>query len=404
MFDKILSKTLVKDLLHEVIRDERFTSTKDGAPENFGIENFYGLLIVMDAIYKYSIIINNDAYFEEYIVQLRRMLKRLDNHKDLENGVNRLIIKFTAKVLNIEDTKDADSKRDILSYIYNKYIVDGYVFYGFNSSMKDGFSNGIDARKIDIPIERLRQINHFFNNRGFINYIDVNDGDDNYIVLTDNFALAYFYAMSSPTYLKDICCNDRYMNEKEYDLMAFYRGDYEKARENIIKFSHEVRLSLHEGEVMLEAFTNMWNKLNITNAKSSVAFIKRKVVGRNYLKNIRDIFASLDDEKLSVLVGKIFENKDNFYKRYSPVLKDDFTILDLYSYRELYNTDEELLFREESNVLLNDKYFDDLEDEYSVTSLSSLVNNYGKSTILGLVGMLMITIGAALIIFLTYYS
>ena len=127
MFDKILSKTLVKDLLHEVIRDERFTSTKDNAPENFGIENFYGLLTVMDAIYKYSVIINDDKYFEEYIVQLRRMLKKLDNHKDLENGVNRLIIKFTAKVLNIEDAESVDGKRTILSYIYNKYIVDGYV-------------------------------------------------------------------------------------------------------------------------------------------------------------------------------------------------------------------------------------------------------------------------------------
>ena len=311
MFDKILSKTLVKDLLHEVIRDVRFTSTKEGTTEDFGIDNFCGLLVVMDAIYKYSIIVVDETYFEEYIVQLRRMLKRLDNHKDLENGVNRLINKFTAKVLNIEDMESVDGKRTILSYIYNKYIVDGYVFYGFNSSMKDAFNRGIDPRNIYTPIEKLRQINHFFNNRGFINFIDVNDDDDEYIVLTDSFALAYFYAMSSPKYLKDICCNDKYMNGNDYDLMAIYRGDYEKARENVIKYSHEVRLSLHEGEVMLEVLTNLWNKFNISNSKPSVAFIKRRSVDMNYLKDIRDIFASVEDEKLSILVSKIFKSNIN---------------------------------------------------------------------------------------------
>ena len=155
---------------------------------------------------------------------------------------------------------------------------------------------------------------------------------------------------------------------------------------------------------MLETLTSIWNSFNINNSKPSVAFVKRRAVDKNYLKDIRDIFASVEDEKLSILVGKIFESDINASKRYTPVLSNDFMIVDLYSYKELYNTPEELLFKEESNILLNDKYFDDLEDEYSVKNLSSLVNSYGKSTILGLVGMLMITLGATLIILLAYYT
>ena len=40
----------------------------------------------------------------------------------------------------------------------------------------------------------------------------------------------------------------------------------------------------------------------------------------------------------------------------------------------------------------------------NVNYLSNAVNNYGKSTILGLVGMLMIALGATLIILFAYYS
>ena len=406
MLEKILSRTDVKDFLHEVLNDQKF-NLEDASPDNKNkdIKELYSFITMMDAIIKFSIIVEKEEYFEEYLLQLRRLLKRIHNIEDLEYGVNKLICKVVSLSLNISDIDDSVNKKTIISYIYDKYIVNGYMFYGFDSSLKDSFSiNGIDPRNIDVPVEKIKQINHLFNNRGLNNFIKYTFEDDVHVMLTDSPALAYFYALSTPRYLLDICANSEYMNDGNYDTYAFYRKDYDTCRSNIIKYSKAMRLSMNEASIMLQTLTSEWNRLDISNSKPCIAFIKRKSLDKNYLKDIRNILMSVESEDIVLSIGKIFKSNMDFEKRYTPISSDSFDIKVMPSYKELYTVAEELIFNEESEIRLNEFYFDDLEEEMKVNYLSNAVNNYGKSTILGLVGMLMIALGATLIILFAYYS
>ena len=406
MLEKILSRTDVKDFLHEVLNDQKF-NLEDASPDNKNkdIKELYSFITMMDAIIKFSIIVEKEEYFEEYLLQLRRLLKRIHNIEDLEYGVNKLICRVVSLSLNISDINDSVNKRTIISYIYDRYIVNGYMFYGFDSSLKNNFSsNGIDPRDIDVPVEKIKQINHLFNNRGLNNFIKYTFEDDVHVMLTDNPGLAYFYALSTPRYLLDICANSEYMNDGNCDNYAFYRKDYETCRNNIIKYSRTMRLSMNEASIMLQTLTSEWNRLDISNSKPCIAFIKRKSLDKNYLKDIRNILTTVESEDIVLSIGKIFKSNMDFEKRYTPISSDSFDIKVMPSYKELYTVAEELIFNEESEIRLNEFYFDDLEEEMKVNYLSNVVNNYGKSTILGLVGMLMITLGATLIILFAYYS
>ncbi len=407
MLEKILSRTDVEEFLHEVLNDQKFNLDNNGLSSNKkdeDIKNLYSLITMMDAIIKFSIIVDNEEFFEEYLLQLRRMLKRIHNVEDLEYGISKLICKIVSLVLNISDLEDTSNKKAILSYIYDRYIVNGYMFCGFDSSISDNFSiNGIDPRNIDIPVERIRQINHFFNNRGFIDFAKFVEEDDAHVIITDSSALAYFYALASPRYLADICATSEYMNDG-YDICAFYRKDYEACRNNIIKFSKFTRLSMNEASVVLQTATSLWNKLDVNNSKPCIAFIKRKDIGRNYLEDIRNIFTIAERDDIVISVSMILKSNINAEKRYTPIDNKSFDIKVMPSYKELYIVAEEVMFNEEKHVNLNEFYFDDLEEELNVNYLSNVVNNYGKSTILGLIGMLMITLGATLIILFTYYT
>ena len=89
MLEKILSRTDVEEFLHEVLNDQKFNLDNNGLSSNKkdeDIKNLYSLITMMDAIIKFSIIVDNEEFFEEYLLQLRRMLKRIHNVEDLEYG------------------------------------------------------------------------------------------------------------------------------------------------------------------------------------------------------------------------------------------------------------------------------------------------------------------------------
>ncbi len=407
MLDKILARTDVKELLHKALTDTRFNSKDQEFSPNSSlfIYNLYSVIIAMDSIIKFSIIVDDDKYVEEFIGQLRRMLKRLDTKEDLMYGESKLLCQIVSRILNIEDIDDYESKKQIISYIYDKYIVNGYMFYSFNSKLKDKFLlDGIDPRNLEIPYTKLRQVSHIFNDHGYLNLIRINYEDDVHIEITSSPGLAYLKALASPSYISDLCTNKEYMNDDKYDKGAIYRKDYEACRNNIIKFCKNGNYSLKDMTIIMNLLVTEWNRLDITASHPAIAFIKRSALGRNYLKDFRQILLKAEKQDVAKTIQELMEDKNEFEIRYTPITKNEMFIRELPSYEEIYNELEAFVFQSEKQIILNEDYMDDFKEEIYPNYLHKALNSYGKSTILGLLGILMITLGATLIILLTYYS
>ena len=173
MLNKILKRADVKEFLHEVLMNERFHNKKSPlTPEGtiYG-KSEYSLMFMMDALIKYSILFESDDLIDEYIAQLKRFMKKCENHRDLVEGVIRILAKMTAVTLNIdiEQIEQPENKRKILSYIYNRYITNGYLFHSFPSSYIEQVKNeGIDSLKYSYNIENFAKTNF---DKGFRKYL-----------------------------------------------------------------------------------------------------------------------------------------------------------------------------------------------------------------------------------------
>ena len=96
------------------------------------------------ALLKYQIIIEDIYYFDEYLEQLEKLFKKLDNFNDICLGINRLIGSICASKLGIKNVEE--NKEEVLRYIYDKYIVDGYFVHGYSSCYEDSIKdNGFDS-------------------------------------------------------------------------------------------------------------------------------------------------------------------------------------------------------------------------------------------------------------------
>ena len=128
MIDKYLKKEDVQSLIKEIKRNPRYFEKEKG------INDFYSdimgselsLYILYDALIKYKIIIDDEALFYDYIIQIDKLYKKIDNYSEIIVGINKLICYMVIRLLNIKGIEEKDNKRKIIDYIYKKYIIDGY--------------------------------------------------------------------------------------------------------------------------------------------------------------------------------------------------------------------------------------------------------------------------------------
>lgn len=406
MLNKILKRADVKEFLHEVLINERFHNKKSPlTPEGtiYG-KSEYSLMFMMDALIKYSILFESDNLIDEYIAQLKRFMKKCENHRDLVEGVTRILAKMTAVTLNIdvEQIEQPENKRKILAYIYNKYITNGYLFHSFPSSYIDQVKNeGIDPLKYSYNIEKFVKTKQILRSHYKKEILTKDLDNTSYITLTDSPALAYHYALHSPLYLAELVAISSYMDDdKKYDRSAYYQQDFKKAEENVEQLCRDLELSNNESTVLLETFVEEWKRLNITNSHPAIAFIKRESLHHNYLKDYRSILETCDREELIYSINRIIDSRIDVEKRYTPIMADDIKVILLPGYREIFNNYED--FKEEKVVLEKEVVKEEMPARVNLRM--EVVNTYGNASILALLGILFITLGATITILLAIYK
>ena len=402
-------KTLLKNehllsILHNVLMNETTKNKVSNASINGESYSYnrYSLLITMDIVIKYKIIINDDIYNNYFLNKLDTITNNYNNHEDLIIKGNSLLIDLVSNKLNVTTTK-AENKKEILKYIYDKYIVNGYCFHSFPSIFKEkteevGLTQDIDIKELN----DLKKIDYIFSNHNYKNIIsrDLKE-KSRAIYITDSPAMAYYYAFRSPEYMAEITSLSKYYNYlKDYNKDAFYLKDYHKCKSNLASLCQHVNMTTKEETTILKTFDKRWKALNLSESLPCIAFIKRSDLAKNYLSNIDDIINSVDTIDLNILVSKITDSKYPIIKRYSNINSLDLTVITMPSYREIRNN--KFIIKDKPKTVVapitREAYQEEKVKKEGFNFNYKNAFSYGNANVVALTGLLLITLGMTLTI------
>lgn len=383
MLQEILQRKDVLELIEDVCTSSRYNDKNNISSANY--ELFYGieqpLFMVVDALYKYKIIIDDVYLLDEYIVALNKLMKKLSNYHDINNGINILLGKMTARKLELSDSSSLENKRLIIKHIYEAYIVNGYMFHGTIDTYKEDIrSNGL--RK-DISKEEIININNILSN--YDNCYKEDSLTNNKTYLTDSFLMAYYYACNGPGYL-----NKLFNNEASKKQDAYFRKDKEECFKYLKKMLNSYELSDKDSKTIKDYLSKTWDNLSLDKAKPIVVLVKRSLVGRSSLKDYGSIMRGLENSNLEDAINRVINNRYD-----KDTLNKDITktnIIELMGYKNLtftktYEVDDTIV--DDSMVSPSSS----LED-----SNNRFLLEYGKVSILMLIGALLIALGVTIMI------
>ena len=397
-FKLLLKNEHLLSILHKVLTNETTKNKVSNASINGESYSYnrYSLLITIDIVIKYKIIINDDIYNNYFLNRLGTITSNYNNHEDLIIKGNSLLIDLVSNKLNVTTIKTED-KKEILKYIYNKYIVNGYCFHSFPSYYKDEVDEeGLVLKKDVKEINDLKRINYIFEHHNYKNIIskDLNSKNQT-LYITDSPAMAYFYAFRSPEYMAELTSLSKYYKYlKEYSKFAFYLKDYNKCRSNLESLCKHVNMTTKEETTVLKTFDRRWKALNLSDSLPCIAFIKRSELAKDSLPNIDEIIDSVDKIDLNILVSKILDSRYPVIRKYSNINSLDLKIVTMPSYREIKNN--KFLFNEKQVVEDNTNLQDDYQEEKQYDF--KYVYSYGNASVFALTGLLLITLGMTLTI------
>ncbi len=388
MLNQILEREDIKDFI-KLLTTESLYINKN-VPNKISEEKItkieYSLYTFVDAIIKYFIIIGDIELFDNYLDQLKRIIKKVENHNDIQIGIIKLLIKYVAHKINIENLDDIESKKKLVEYFYNSYIVEGYFYHGFPYVYKNNvLTNGLDPNNYYESLNEIKEIDKILNKYKLENIFSKGLDKIPYISVTDSLFMAYFYATSSPLYLKELCI-DISNNSKKNNECAYILKDYNECKENINLFIKRKEVKESDKIKIFTFLENEWTKLDISNANPIIAIIKRKELGKNYLSNYQNILNNLENTDITTSIKKILETRYNEEEIINRIPSDKITILELPNIKELYKKKE--------NVKKEDKQEEKLES----SNLEPVINETGSATIVALLGVFLITLGVTITI------
>lgn len=388
MLERFFKRRDVTEFIDEVISNSIYSKKKNSVYDSYEVfvDSSQALFTFFDAIYKFAIIIEDEAYFTEYIMQIRKVIKKFENFNDINEGINKIIGKICALKLGLSDREDVIARKYIVKYVYDKYIVSGYVFHGFPSIYKDDICKyGLVPDNYHHMYDKFIEINKIFERHGFYNILG-KDFKVKGIYFTDSFILGCFYAFSAPMYFYRLLGYNSF-DISNYDDKAYLNNDYFASFNNLSLLMRKAKLTEAEKKFVIKTCFEEW-KLIKNSTDVSILAIKRSSVGLNYLKNIDDILAKTSFCDLGNSIGKIFSYCDNEILVTEKISSNDINIISLNNYKELKS--------------IRDMRLNDIKNRQEAYNSDKIINAYGKVSILMILGSLLITLGVIATIVMFY--
>lgn len=389
MLDELLKRNDVLTFINKIRTSERYHKKEKNSYTHlsFYVDNEIALYTFYEALLKYRIIVDDIYLFDEYLEQLEKLYRKLDNIEDIQFGINRLIARMVSIKLEFKNAPDSLSKKAVVSYIYNKYIVDGYFIHGFNSTyFKDIEENGFIPEVYDNYYDDFKELKRIFEKYGIETTIN-KDFESKKVYFTDDIILACYFSKYAPLFFYKLLYNDDYVDKKT-KLNAYGKDDYNNCIKPLKKMMWELSFSEADRKFVINLVKKEWNLLHKKNNKKiSIMLVKaRKIYNRDNIK-LEDFLK--DDEELVEAVDRLLSSKNNSICYDKDLEKEDFELLLLDDYYDESNSEkcQEIEFDTSSysfNGLLN----------------KEILNAYGRASTLIILGSLFISLGVIVSIFM----
>lgn len=370
----------VREFLQDLLVQEKYK--KITPPESLS-ESIYrptnvAFFLGLDAVIKYDQIIEDEKYLPTYIEQLKRIFKKIENGEDIRLGIYSILGKIVSRKLSV----DSDSQKEILRYIYDKYIVNGYFYFGCSSNYENEI-NCIGIRKDSFKFDnRIKDINTIVRK---ISNTPLFKNDE--VTLTDDISIALYSAFLAPNYIQSLMSNSL-INNKKNDMECFYRRDVTKIKELLVNNLNRVTINSIDKTNIINSFIELY--LEDVNFKPCIARVKRSTFNKNKLKDIDSILINKGDS-LEYLIALILESRYSSFQISEDVLPESITTLSLPTYNEfLIGQNSFLVFTDKIEVNKEDLQINNL----NLTN-NAKVNSYGAVSF-AIIGILLIIIGVLL--------
>lgn len=384
MLDEYFIKTSVIKLIKEIRNNERYFKKKS----NYSTDSFIcvgndaALYIFYDALYKYKVIIDDEFLFDDYIDQIEKLYRKLDNFDSIKFGINKLICSILISKFNIKDIELDKSREMIIKHVYDKYIRNGYFIHGFNYTYideirKDGFTPEI----YENYYEDFSKINSIFEKYNCPNIIS-KDFDCKDVYFTDDFVMGCLYSNYAPLFYYKFLFNEEVFGKrirKDNCLIC----DYDTLIRHLKRFMNNNNFNDSDKRFILNVVKDEYDLLHRKVNKISLLLVKRDIIfskdakEESFLKDKNDIYEVID-RMLSPKYNNLEHNK------YIP--KDDFKIIELDCFIDLEKENEKIRKEEE----MFKKKEKEVNDDFS--------NKYGNVSLFILLGALFISLGVIIMI------
>ena len=380
MLEDIIRREDVSKLLEDICNSARYYDKKSsnsmGYQMYFGVEQI--LFLFYDALFKYKIIIDDMSYFDDFFEQIDKLIRKIDNFYDISNGINRIIGRICAYKLGIKDVEERESKEEVIRYIFDKYMANGYYIHGFASHYYGNIlENGFFVDEYKNVYDKFLKVQEILNKKKHHKVLE-KDFNDKKVEFTDSLLLGCYYSVNAPLFFSNMLCRSEFIKKQEH-VDDYAKGDYDACLRN------ELGLSESEKNVFVDAFKSEWKLIDKSHSNIGLMLIPRDLF-RDSLINIDKFIEENIEGSFADNVCKLLGQKSSIVVR-DDIRKRHITLISLDGYKKFVKDEKKDSLKDEL-----ERSFITSDDEFALT------NTYGKVSMLLILGTLLITVGVILTI------
>ena len=386
---KTLDYPIVRSFLKQLLRDKKFK--KITPPEylknRYYFSDKYAFYLGMDAIIKYEQIIEDDTFLNDYVNQLINIFNRHNNYDSIKNNICSLLIKLVSNKLKIINFMSFSSREKILYHIYNKYIVNGYFYFGFSSN----YINEIECvgirRNTFFIDDELKKINDEFK-KTTDKLLFLNEKT----TITDDFIVACYFSLLSPYYLADMVVNPLF-NDESINRECFYLHNINDIKDSLIKVCDKLLINPDVKKDIVNNFIDCYTLSCKRGIKPCIARISRKGINKDKLRDIEVIIKNRE-LSLTEAVRLIIDSRYNSFNIEEVISPFDIDIVEIPTYQEF------LIGLKTQSISINNEELK-LNEDTIKTNITA--NSFGTVS-LAFIGLLFIFVGTILALFISIFG
>ena len=385
MLEDIIQRKDVSLFMEEIQNNERYfqKTSKNLFDHSFYVSKELALFIFYESLFQYRLLFEDDYLLEEFLDQLRKIYKKFDCFEDIREGVHKILCKLLCYQLNISDIHQKEAREKLISYVYNRYVLNGYYIHGFQCSYSPFIGeNGFVPEIYENYYSRFmkaRDILEKYHIKGVL----TKNFRQSKVYFTGDFVMGCYYSLYAPMYFYKFILNCDFFG-KRIRKDFYLKDNLSLVISHLKRFMSSRIVKESDQNFILDLVTDEWNLIHREKRNISLLLVKKRM----FSAPVKELSDYLDDSRnIYELIDALLNSKNNNIEYMDALRPEQFEIVSL-PFPYLQNTNEE----EEK-----------LEEEYNQKEQEvglDFLNVYGNVSVLLLLGSVFVTIGVIISIFM----